>query len=83
VANAAGLHPDQDLSSSWRRNLALDNLEIRARFRNLRRFHRFDCGLDKCCHIVSSRNLVLISSSLSDEFSIKVDGDENTSRRQA
>jgi hypothetical protein len=61
VANAAGLYSDPDLSSFWRRNLALDNLEIRARFRNLRRFHRFECGLHKCCHIASSRNLVLIS----------------------
>src|SRR5262249_13730113 len=61
VANAAGLHFDPDLSSSWRRNLALDNLEIRARSWNLHRFHRFDSGFHKCCHSASSR-IKLINS---------------------
>ena len=39
VANATSLHLDAHLSYARLRNLALDDLEICARFRNLRHFH--------------------------------------------
>src|SRR6202035_3403968 len=49
VADPAGLHFDTYLSHAGLGNLAVDDLEIRSRFRNLRRFHWCDC--DSCsCH---------------------------------
>ena len=39
VADAAGLHLDADLSHTWLRNRALDDLKICTRLRNLRHFH--------------------------------------------
>jgi hypothetical protein len=52
VADAAGLHLDAHLSCCGLGNLALDDLEIRSRLRNLRHFHRRDC--DSCsCHDAS------------------------------
>ena len=50
VADAAGLYLDAHLPRARLRNLALDDLEIGSRFRNLRHFHWRDC--DFCsCHV--------------------------------
>src|SRR5271165_6846334 len=48
VANTTGLHLDTHVSDTWLRNLALDDLEIGSRLRNLRYLHC--CYCDSCCH---------------------------------
>jgi hypothetical protein len=48
VTDAAGLDPDSHVSCAWLGNLALDDLEITSRPRDLRQFHRGDCDLSSC-----------------------------------
>jgi hypothetical protein len=56
VANTTGLHLDENLSRTGFGNLALHNLEITARFGNLRRFH--GCHRNSCrCHRSSLESL--------------------------
>ena len=48
VANTAGANLDAHLPPAWLRNLALDDLEIGSRFRNLRHLHGRDSGTHRC-----------------------------------
>src|SRR5271156_4690005 len=58
MTNSASLHLDAYFARARLGNLALDDLEIRPRFRNLRCLHRRDC--DFCSrHSVSFGILVL------------------------